>query len=371
MYQNEQGLTEILRNKVNQRLEQGAANALPVVAMIEKESRSLDDMLVPIGRVNDVIGMEFLSQDNLTVKMINGSEYTINDHAMSQAAEKLGIPTAYIKKLARPGSATWERDLAATVLNRHSYHTDRTRVLVRTVGSQIRGILSDKYRRLNTSSIYEQFIRAATRAGARVVGAHLSNVKSYIEVLIPTLFPVQTEKNGIIHIVFGAQISNSDFGAGTLDVRTYFEQAVCLNGMVTKGGINQRHLGSRIPDDILISEETYRKDTDAMASLVNDIVTQMLSPEKIKQQIASIEATASKAVNLEHEIKKLPTAGVMKEEVKLVEAVLMNGREEDGLYGEPTMWKFTQALTAVARDAEPQRRRDLEEIAGKLMVELK
>ncbi len=49
----------------------------------------------------------------------------------------------------------------------------------------------------------------------------------------------------------------------------------------------------------------------------------------------------------------------------------MNGNPEDGLSGGPSLWKLTQGLTAVAREMEPTRSRELHEISGELMRRIK
>ncbi len=107
-----------------------------------------------------------------------------------------------------------------------------------------------------------------------------------------------------------------------------------------------------------------------MASLVGDIVGDLLSKETLQEQVSVIDKAASTEIDLESEIKKLPSAGILKNEVEKVETVLKNGRESDGIQGEPTTWKLTQALTAVARDSEPARRRDLEEVAGGMLAKV-
>ena len=55
--------------------------------------------------------------------------------------------------------APWQRGLAARILNDSFYNggAGRARHLVRSVGGQVRGVLSDKYRRLDSRPLLEAF----------------------------------------------------------------------------------------------------------------------------------------------------------------------------------------------------------------------
>lgn len=367
MNKSEKGMVDVLQDKINKTIEQNQKRAAGVLDAIGEEGSSMHDFIAPLGALNKEVKMKFISNGTLKVAL-DKDEYSIHNHAISQAGSKLGIPTKYIKDLAQGGK--WERDLAAKVLNEHSLHTDRSRVLVRSVNNQVRGILSDKYRRLNTPDIYGKFLQATSKRGAIVVDAHLDPTRSWIETIIPTIMQIETANNGIVHMVFGARIGSSDYGDGALDVRTFSMQAICLNGLVRNSVMNERHLGSRIPDNIKVSERTYKLDTMAMASLVGDTISDLLSRDNLMKQAISIQQSSEKIVDLDMEIKRLPQMGVLKHEVQAIETVLMNGKESDGVVGEPSAWKLSNAMTAMARDSEPRRMREIQEIAGRLLVKV-
>ena len=62
-----------------------------------------------------------------------------------------------------------QKQLCAIILNEHSGWTGRTRVLIRAVGTEIRGVLSDSYRRLNSVDILTAFIRGSGKQRSRRV----------------------------------------------------------------------------------------------------------------------------------------------------------------------------------------------------------
>ncbi len=80
----------------------------------------------------------------------------------------------------------WQRTLAADMLNRHSIHTPRSRVLLRTVGAQVRGVLSDSYRRIDSQSTLIAFLEEAKRQGAVICDAYMSDTKVWAETILPT-----------------------------------------------------------------------------------------------------------------------------------------------------------------------------------------
>jgi len=356
----------ILENRLSERLSRHETSNAEVLNAIESEGNSLVDFIAPIGVDNaGKMLTNFHSNGAVKLQLEQGDEYTLHPHAVSQAGARLGIPTKYIKDLAY-SQEQWSRDLAAHSLNVHSENTSRQRMLFRSVGGEVRGILSDSYRRLNTKDIYANFLKSSMGHGATVWDVSKSDTKSWVEMVIPHIVEVETSKNGTISMIFGLRISNSDFGSSSLEVRAFHTQVVCLNGMVRNSIHSQRHLGSKIPSDLSVSNETYMLDTQTQASLVKDIVDSQFSKSAIELQVADLQLAGSMELDMEREIKMLPKLGVLKNEVASLEQIMMNNKAEDGVQGEGTLFKLTQSLSAVARDADTSRAKELMEISGKL-----
>lgn len=351
---------QILQEKVNSLLDRSQQRNAGILARIESDNSLLTDFLMPLN-----IKSPLTFEANGSIKMIfNDEQYSLHHNALMQLAEKFGVPQRYLKDLA---STEWGRKLAQQVLTDHKNNIARQRVLIRTVGSEARAVLSDKYRRLNSEPIYKSFIEESGLAGAQIYEAEYTDTKSYISTIIPQVFEILTENNGLIHSVFGARISNSDYGDGALEVRAFQMNCVCLNGMVAESQLKQIHLGKRLPDNLNFSERTYNLDTQAMASAVSDIMKSVLSPERIKETAGRIKEASSIVIDLDKEIKKLPKMGMLKDEVEKVEKRLMNSDEAQGVTGKPTKWKLSQAITSVSNEIGERRRQELNELAGKLI----
>ena len=369
----QKGLNDVVRNKVQRMIDHNQNNAKQTLQRLMSEHRSAQDFIAPIGvelkKKDTVPVIKFTEQGYITMN-VNKNRYSLHPHAVGQLAEKMNIPSKYLRQLSE--GTEWQRQLATQILNEHSGWTERTRVLVRTVGNQVRGVLSDSYRRLNSEQILMAFLTEAISQGAVPCDAYMSDTKIWVETILPEPISIPTELNGTVMVYMGARFSTSDYGDGAVDMRAYLLNGVCLNGMVRESLMKQVHLGSRLPDNLQFSERTYALDTETTMSATKDFTKNLYSRDNITRQAVMIQEASRVKVDFNDELKKLVKANkLLKSEGESVQKLLMNGNPEDGLSGGPSLWKLTQGLTAVAREMEPTRSRELHEISGELMRRIK
>lgn len=369
---------KILQDRLDKKLKSRESLNKATIKSIEKEGKFLTDFIAPLGNsdfgVGDKRAVSFISKEDRVqakLKKSTGRASTLNihPHAVRQTAERFGIPTRYAKELAYSNNE-WERNLVTHMLNEHSLNTHRKKALIRTVGGEIRGVLSDKYRRLDTPMIYGSFFEAVNAVGGKVVDVNVDDTRSWVEVLRPTVIPIETENNGTTVMAFGARISNSDFGDGSLTLSAYNMQVICLNGMVGKNTMKQIHLGRQIPDDITLSEQTYLLDSQTQASLVKDAVSQLLSKDSIMEHGRLVQKASGILIeDVVTEIPRLKDLGVLKKETETIMQKMSDNNPDEGITGRNTVWKLSQAINATANTLEDsRRRRDLEEIAGAFVL---
>lgn len=370
----QQGLNEVVMNKVQKMIDGKAVGVQATMERLVNEGKIAQDYIAPIGvnlKLNDhspVITFDG-EGSSLSMSMPDG-EFTLHDNAIGQLADRMAIPQRYLRTLA--GGEAWARQLAATVLNEHSGWTQRSRVLVRTVGQQVRGVLSDSYRRLNSVEILTAFVQEAAGQGAVISDAYMNDTKVWAETILPQPLVIPTAKNGDVIIFAGARFSTSDYGDGAVDMRAFLLNGACLNGMVRESVMKQVHLGSKLPDNLAISQRTYELDTQTTVSAVRDLTKGLFSRETIERKAYEIQGASEIDVDFENEITKLTKSGaLLKQEGKEVEKLLMKNDPEDGVQGGATLWKLTQAITAHARELSPERSRELHEISGALMNRVK
>lgn len=370
----QQGLNQVVMNKVQKMIDGKAVGVHATMERLINEGKIAQDFIAPIGvnlKVNDhapVITFDG-NGDHLAMNMPDG-QFSLHDNAISQLADRMGVPQRYLRTLA--SGEAWSRQLAAHLLNEHSGWTQRTRVLVRTVGQQVRGVLSDSYRRLNSVQILTAFVQEAASQGAVISDAYMNDTKVWAETILPQPLVIPTAKNGDVVIFAGARFSTSDYGDGAVDMRAFLLNGACLNGMVRESVMKQVHLGSKLPDNIALSQQTYEYDTKTTVSAVRDLTRGLYSPDAIRQKAYEIQGASEMEVDLEKEVKKLTKDGwLLKAEGQEVEKLLMKNDPEDGVQGAATLWKLTQAITAHARELAPERSRELHELSGHLLSRVK
>lgn len=371
--QRQQGLNQVVINKVERMIEGKQQGVMATITRLLEEGKIAQDFIAPIG-VN-LRGKEhqpvisFQAQDRVQMNMPEGN-FSLHGNAISQISEKMGIPAKYLRELS--AGDTWQKQLCATILNEHSGWTNRTRVLIRAVGMEVRGVLSDSYRRLNAVDILTAFIKEAQNQGALVSDAYMNDTKVWCETILPTPVEIPTRKNGTVIIFAGARFSTSDYGNGSVDMRAFLLNGACLNGMVRESVMRQVHLGRCLPDSIDLSKKTYELDTRTTVSAVTDLTRGLYSRDTIMQKAIEIQGASEIDVDFDKELKNLVQRGaLLKNEGREVEKLLMNNNPDDGVTGGATLWKLTQGITAFAREQEPERSRELHEISGQLMNRVK
>ena len=370
----QKGLNEVVINKVQRMIDGKAQGVQATMSRLIEEGKIAQDFIAPIGvnlKAKDHSPViTFSGEGGLMMNMPDG-QFSLHDNAIGQLADRMGIPSRYLRNLAG-GGQEWQILLAAEILNQHSDWTQRSRVLVRAVGQQVRGVLSDSYRRLNSVEILTAFVQEAAGQGAVISDAYMNDTKVWAETILPQPIIVPTAKNGDVVIFAGARFSTSDYGDGAVDMRAFLLNGACLNGMVRESVMKQVHLGSKLPDTLALSRETYELDTRTTVSAVRDLTKGLFSRENLEQKAYEIQGASEIEVDPEKEITKLTKSGLLlKQEGKEVEKILMKNDPDDGVQGAATLWKLTQAITAHARDLSPERSRELHEISGNLMNRVK
>lgn len=366
----EQGRS-ILQEKVNSKIAQYEERTVATLDRYQGDVENLRDYIVPLGKGGRI---EYTANGHVNViessKTVTGERtpdhvWTLHPHASEQLGERLGIPGTFVRD--QVAGSEWQRAAVADLLSAHTANTDRQRLLFRAVGDELRGVLSDQYKRLDSLRILRTVWEEATQAGAKPVDAHYTDTRMYAEFLNPQIVSIPTANNGVRHQAFGLRVQNSDFGDGALDVRFYMIEAVCFNGAVAQSAFRQVHLGSRLPDNLELSERTYRLETGATTSLVKDVTRNLLSTAKIREQIDAIQRASAQVIDIDAEMRKLTKGVLSKGEAEEVVRLLSNSREEDGLTGSATRFKLSQAIGSLAHKVTPTRAREMQELAGALI----
>jgi hypothetical protein len=300
----------------------------------------------------------------LVARFANGGDHTraVHRHALQQLAGRLNVPWGYLETLL--GQAEWGSELAAHNLNEllRKAVPDDTRYLLRSVGGEVRGWLSDRYRRLDSRPIVESFALACQRVGAVPCEGHALETKIAIKAMLPTVYePVKHEV-----MAFGVVLENSDFGNGALTLRSFMLRLWCTNLAICDRNVREVHLGARLAEDIAWSEETYQLDTKRMAAMVGDVVRGQLGPAKVDQLMAAVRTANDTRVEPEKIIAKLGRTDLSKAEAAAV-VEKFNSPDVELLPPGQTAWRLSNAVSWLAgQTVDEERQLELQKVAGAL-----
>lgn len=286
---------------------------------------------------------------NLVAARVGDGDFrSFHPHAVRQMAERLGIPGAFARS--QMDGEKWQRaGIADTISNFLSHVTNRDRFLVRSVGSEVRGVLSDSYRRLSSPQIAAGFSEAIEAAGVVPFDARIDDLKWTVRAILPVPMEFRTSQHGTEYVGVGLRISNSDFGAGALDLQTEILRMVCVNGMVGERVLHAIHLGARLPENLRFSEETYRADTAVQVRAMREAIPQLLSPERVQETLAPVAEAMETEVDAAEEIKTLVKAKrISIAQGQEVERLVMNRDGSIVPQGAVTKWTIAQAVSALA-----------------------
>jgi hypothetical protein len=296
---------------------------------------------------------------------VGDQQWLLHNHAFEQLVERAGVPTAYARRLdaaeAEADGTSWEHRLLEYTLDQH-YRHQGGRYLVRSVGGQARGILSDKFRRLDSRPLLDAFLGEAQKVGAVPFEGVASDVRVSVRAIIPTVHePVPGE-----FMVFGLSWQNSDYGAGMYGVSAFVLRLLCLNAAIGESVLKQVHLGKRLPEELTFSQQTYELDTRTMISATRDVIGNILAPKAIEARLDAVRQAHAQETSWNAAFKKVGQLLSKGEAQRAKEA--FEGPDNVMLPEGKTALRFSNALSWIANQTEDADRKiELQRIAGAVL----
>jgi hypothetical protein len=342
------------RSKMDAQINDGRAKAEKVIEYVQDN--------VPTDRVVQGKKLGFAASEN-GVNLIIPDKVQIleplHKNALGQAAERVALPVRYVNELL--GRGDWGRELAAANFRELFSHLNGDRFLLRSVGGQVRGFLSDHYRRLDARPIMDNFLGAVMKFGAVPVQGTVTETKVSLKVVLPYIFePIPNEV-----MLFGAEYENSDFGNGALSINTFVDRLWCTNFARSESLLRQIHLGGKLPENVIFSQRTYQLDTKTMASAIQDMASQALAPAAVNNYLQLVQKANEEKVSgsqVTEWMKKRLTAGEVQQATEA-----FNSPDVEMLPAGQSKWRMSNALSFIAKQAEPERALQLERFAGEVL----
>jgi hypothetical protein len=349
---------------MNEYVERGTANAQRVVA------RVLDE--VPVDRIARGDRLAFAPWGANHNRVAIGIPHPdggpklampLHRNGLQQVSARVGLPFSWADETLAKGS--WGAELVAhnlTTLAEKGFEPGR-RLLLRSVHEEVRGVLSDRFRRIDSRPIVDMLLDATQKSGLVPKDGVGSDTRVSLRFIRPEIMePLPGE-----FMVYGFSWTNSDFGRGANELQSFLLRLVCINGAVAATKHRSVHLGGRLDDEsIRFSERTIRLDSAAILSAVKDTVHALMLPEKAEEHGSIIQQAHEQRIEPK-ELQALLKKHLNKTETKEVTDAF-NSPDVEMLPPGQNRWRLSNALSFVARDAEPDKRIDLERLAGLVLA---
>jgi len=350
-------LTNTLSNRRNN-------NAL-AYATLEKDENNLNDFISRYDSLSFTnVGKEVQMSINSS---INKDGLRMHKNAISQSAAKLGIDGRFISKLQRDNSE-WAKNLLAYTLNSFTKNARKgDKGLIRAVGDEVRGMVSDSYHRYSTGDVYHGLL-TEYKDKAYMLNTQYNGLTSYLELVSNKMRSFYLDGK-LVNMVFGLQIRNSSFGLAALDVRPFSMKVVCGNGMTTKHVMREIHRTGRSNAYGFLSNETLALEAKVNTRYVLDAADTIFSDGNIDTQIRAMSDLSSIKVD-DGDIQQLSKFKVRDTEIAEVMAIILGGKEDDGLLGNHSAYDMSQAISKVAQSKPLEREKELLDVSGNFMQQV-
>lgn len=343
-----------VRAKFEASIEQGKRECQRVLEQIDNE--------VP----NDVVlhprRMKFVPTDNGVEVLIGDKQESIHSHAFSQFCSRGGVPLKYARHLSEMRE-NWSTDLLAHNLNKlySDGPASDKRYLSRSVDGQVRGWLSDRYRRLDCRPLLQAFHQCAImEASAVPIRGYALPTKMAVRVVLPQIFePIPNQP-----MMYGLEWHNSDFGHGTHSLRAFIHQPFCTNECTRDDVLREVHRGGQLSDDFSYSQQTYLLDQKTSESALRDTIKGLLDPKSVDQTMSLLAQAYEEKVDPKKIPQMLKT--LRKSEIEKVKEEFTSADIENLSPGQ-NRWRLSNAISFIATKTEDKYRAlELERVSGKI-----
>lgn len=288
----------------------------------------------------------------------------MHKNALDQVAERAGIPNTYVNRLL---DKPYGRQLLVENLTTIFAQEEDAKYLVRSVNDEVRGVLSNSFKLMESGPIIESFAKACEEIGAVPIEGVGGDLRWAVKAILPMVFQPSKKKGTEELIAFGVQLSNSDFGKGALGLNAFMTRVICTNYATLEQVLRQVHIGKRLSDDMVFSKETYAADTRAQTLAVRDMVKEVLAPKRVNALVGRIGRALEERIDPKQAWTDLPKRGLLKGEVEKIKE-LFNDAGVEQLPPGTTQARLSNAVSWFAKSAPtPERRLELEQIAGDLL----
>lgn len=290
--------------------------------------------------------------------------------AGAQLYDRLRVPVRFASYLTESGHGDVLDDLVNQLLSR-----SKGRCLVRCAENRVRAVLSDRYRITDNEDVLLASAGALEGSGAQVWKLRLSEdrfeifaVSGRISGEVRLDRPIDGYRwrgeQGDAHNA-AAWITNSETGKGGTNVRPSVMRAVCANFKAWGDSLRTIHLGVRMEDGIVYSDETIASEQKAVWLRLRDAIQTVFDAEAFQAYIDRLNGITQQRLGDEIQaVDRTLTVFRIPEDRKAAILGALFGSADSTRYG------LVQAMTQAAHqwdESDPEAAGQLETAASLLI----
>lgn len=254
------------------------SNQTSIVEFAQEIQRREDAKKDYVAHTTKLSAHEIGSDVLLDVQNGENHIYPVSHHAQRQMSARVGIPANYYDKMADvPG-------LRSHNLNAWFNAKPENR-MVRTLDGNVRAFLSDKFRPFDNYMVVNSFLPVISEMDIKVQTQALTEKRMYLQLMFPDL---QAKVVGDVHAA-GLIITNSEVGAGAVDIKQMIWNLTCTNGQIHGSLFRRHHVGRRIGESeeeySIYQDDTIAADVKAFELKLRDTIKHALSEESFLERV--------------------------------------------------------------------------------------
>ncbi|MCA9002101.1 MAG: DUF932 domain-containing protein [Planctomycetes bacterium] len=347
----------ILGARLSQMIETGRDQARAVFANLRAYPPT--DALTHIGRGGQVSidHIQGTTEVRISDTTTGGEWSRIHPNAMGQLGQMLDLPGGHLRAELTSGEE-WRVAAACDYLRAHLTLTASKRVLIRTAsgngGMDVRAILSDRYRRIDSALLAATFGHAINAGGLVPYQASDDGLAWSIGAVSPRAFIIDLPDGSQDHVAPVIRLSNSDFGTGATTLSIGLLRTLCANGLVGEIAHRAVHLGSAIPDDVELGADTIQAESQAQSLVLRDRVAAACDPAKIEKIIAKLRKAATQTIEkpMDYVDALSKARRITQAQGEQVKDILLKRDPEQVPSGAITRYTVAQAVSYLAHGTE-------------------
>lgn len=357
------------RAKMEGLFDKGRGNASRLVEHVMTKVPT--DRIVPAVKLADRVKVVSEAQGEgaevkprLVIDFGDGQVQNLHNNALQQMATRAEMPLDFVREMS--GRGAWGAEMIARNFREIFSHNPEDKYLLRSVDGDVRGVLSDKYRRLDNRVLLDTFVTAANALNLVPIDSTLTDTRIRLKMLLPLIFePIPHEI-----MCFGLEWGNSDFGNGGHTTSVFVLRGACTNLATFENLFRQVHLGKRLSEDFQYSQQTYELDQAASASALNDTIKGALGPGVVNSYLDMLRTAGTEKVDTGVIVERLKKKLTKAEVSEVVET--FNSAEIELLPAGNTSWRFSNALSLLAGRADDgEKKLNYERLAGEILPAVK